>query len=315
MADLLIEASQLLSGIYTGFISDLLGDIVTGFFTIIFLKIIVEIIFSIFPFLRRIANTLFMPFNVLHQWAHIHKAKQINNKAVKKRIALVDAENIPVHERFLSSKIFVRPTFRMGIGDKENTGIIILPSEELTLKETKGLIYAPSKYGFFFTSILIFLAPLVQANQIFGLVHLYFLFGSILFLFPSQEDYRFIINTLMTSSTVSPMYFLWGLVVFVLSASFQISFYDTLGFPPYWYVDVMRIALSATMIYYLGLLAIIGFVGPDVTLKTQRDTFWITNQTRQWRRKQQDQIMQTSRQRQSEQVLATILTDEEEEIY
>ncbi|OLS25615.1 MAG: hypothetical protein HeimC3_13630 [Candidatus Heimdallarchaeota archaeon LC_3] len=312
MTDLLVEASQFLSGLYTGFMTDLLGDIITGIFTIIFLKIIIEIVFSIFPFLRRIANTIFMPFTILHQWSHIHKAKQINNKAIKKRIALVDAENIPGHERFLQSKIFVRPTFRMGIGDKENTGIIILPSEELTLKETMGLIYAPSKYGFFFTGMLIFLAPLVQANQIFGLLHLYFLFGSLLFLFPSQEDYRFIINTLMTSSTVSPMYFLWGILVFVISSYSQISFYDTLGFPPYWYVDVMRIALSATMIYYLGLLTIIGFVGPDVTLKTQRDTFWLTDQTRQWKRKQQDQLMHTSQQRQNEQLLATILTDEEE---
>ena len=237
--------------------------------------------------------------------------KQINNKAIKKRIALIDEENIPGHERFLHSKVFVRPTFSMGIGDRENTGIIILTTEELTLKETMGLIYAPSKYGMFFTSILIFLSPLVQVNQLFGLIHFYFLFGSILFLFPSQEDYRFIINTLMTSSTVSPMYFLWGIMVFVISSSAQISFYDTIGFPPYWYVDVMRLALSATIIYYLGLLTIIGFVGPDITLKTQRDTFWITDQTRLWKRNQEDSMMQSSEQRHQEQILATIMTEEE----
>ena len=32
MADLLLEASQFLSGLYTGFMSEVLGDIITGFF-------------------------------------------------------------------------------------------------------------------------------------------------------------------------------------------------------------------------------------------------------------------------------------------
>ena len=86
MADILVEASQFLSGLYTGFMRDILGDIVTGFFTIIVIKLFFEVVFSIFPFVRRITNTIFMPFNVLHQWAHIHKAKQINNKAIKYKV-------------------------------------------------------------------------------------------------------------------------------------------------------------------------------------------------------------------------------------
>lgn len=58
-------------------------------------------------------------------------------------------------------------------------------------------------------------------------------------------------------------------------------------------------------------MVIIGFVGPDITLKTQRDTFWITDQTRQWERQQQDHLMQSSEERQQEQFLATIMTEEE----
>ena len=174
MQDILTQGVEFIVNFWQGFVINIASDLFTGLFTLIFLKIMIEVIFSIFPFLRRIANTIFMPFSVLHQWTHIHKAKQINNKAIKKRIALVDSEDIPGHERFLHSKVFVRATFSMGIGDRENTGIIILPSEELTLKETMGLIYAPSKYGFFFTGILILLAPLIQVGQIFGLLHLYF---------------------------------------------------------------------------------------------------------------------------------------------
>jgi subtilisin family serine protease len=48
------------------------------------------------------------------------------------------------------------------------------------------------------------------------------------------------------------------------------------------------------VIYYIGLITIIGFVGPDISLKTQRDTFWITDQTRAWKRQQQDRMLQQS---------------------
>ncbi|MHA1992602.1 MAG: hypothetical protein ACW98A_16730 [Candidatus Hodarchaeales archaeon] len=311
MNDILVDAGNILLNLYQGFLSDLIGDVITTFITIFFLKILIEIIFSIFPFVRRIAHMIFMPFNILHQWAHMHKAKQINQKAINKRITLIEDEDIPAHERFLHSKIFVKPTFSMGIGDRENTGVIILPTEELTMKETMGLVYAPSKYGFIITGLTVFLTPLAQANQIFGLIHLYFLFGSILFLFPSQEDYRFVINTIMTSSTISPFYFLHGITVFILSSYSQLYFYETLGFPPYWYIDVIRLALSATVIYYIGLLTLIGFVGPDISLKTQRGTFWITEQTRTWKRQQQDRFLQSTQQMENQQVLEAILAEED----
>ena len=50
---------------------------------------------------------------------------------------------------------------------------------------------------------------------------------------------------------------------------------------------------------------------PDVSLKTQRDTFWITDQTRTWKRQQQDRMLQQSQQMENQLVLDAILTEED----
>ncbi|MFW9929755.1 MAG: hypothetical protein ACFFD1_10220 [Candidatus Thorarchaeota archaeon] len=308
--DIFIEAGKFVAGLYQGFLSNILSNIIASFITIIFLKLIFEIIFSLFPFIRRIVQFIFYPFVVFHQWTHLHKAKQINQKAIQKRLGVMEKEDIPLQERILNSKIIVRPTFSMGIGDRENTGIIILPTEEMTLKETMGLIYAPSKYGTLLSLIAMAMVPLIVANQIFSLIHLYILLGTILFLFPSQEDYRFIINTLLTNSTVSPFYFVYGIIVFLITTFTQIEFYQNVGFPLYWYIDVLKLALTATVIYYVSLLAILGFTGPDESLKTQRNIITLNKQIKDIKMVRQEKMMSAT-ELQAQQTLLTILSDEE----
>ncbi|HKZ42517.1 MAG TPA: hypothetical protein VJ044_16260 [Candidatus Hodarchaeales archaeon] len=268
---------------YEGLLGQLLHDSLTFIVNVIMLQMIARFILSVFPFLQRLADLIFAPFSFLHKWSHVHKAKQINAHALHSRLRKVDREEMSPAERYFSNKMLLRSSFSLGVGDRENATLSLMSMDELSLKEAIAILQAPSKYGIYFTLLLFFTAPLTTYHKFFLLLHFYFFFGSLLYLFPSTEDLRFMVNSILTTSTVSPMYILHGVTIFIAASIIGYHYYLEIGLPPYWYLEIIKKGLFAATTYFTGLFGIIVLTKGDLSLKPQLDSLVVGKEVSRWK--------------------------------
>lgn len=261
---------------YSSYLDQFYNNFFDFIFTIALVKIFFMILFQIFPFIESIANTIFIPFRALHNMAHSHKAKQINAKAASKRLNLATDEGIPSNARLFLPKLVGRVSLRVNALNREYASLTYLGYENLSYKQAMAFALAPEKYAYIILIIDLLLIPLAQQSTLFLVAHMYIYFGSILMLFPSNADYEYLYNTLMNNSTVNPFYWIHGLIIFIVLSYIQYQFYADINYPPYWYIDTIRFALAWTAFYYLLLIAILRFTGPDHTLKAPLDSYETT---------------------------------------
>ena len=231
------------------------------------------VLFQIFPFIENIANTIFIPFRVLHIMTHSHKAKQINAKTVTKRLNLATEDEISPTARLFTPKLVGRVTLHIAALNHESSSLTYLGYENLTYKQAMAFALAPEKYAYSILLIDLLLIPLAQLSTLFLVAHMYIYFGTILMLFPSNADYEYLYSTLINNSTVNPFYWIHGLIIFIVLSYIQYQFYADINYPPYWYIDAIRFALAWTAFYYLLLIAILRYTGSDHTLKAPLDSY------------------------------------------
>ncbi len=233
-----------LGTIYQGFLSNFISNLFTTIFLIFLIRIVYEIVTMIFPGIKNLVYTIFKPFRLLHIWFHIQAAKNINAKSHQ--------ENPQRGKKVDFSVLF---STGMGSGS-EHSIISIVSTDELTTKDAMAVAKAPLKPALVMLLSLIMIGPLMTEG-IFVFVHLYFLIGVTLVMFPSGHDNLFVFNTILTKTNLSAWYLIFPFIAFSLTTMLYSFKYQLLNsYPPFWWVEPFVMGLYSTWLYLI-LLALV----------------------------------------------------------
>ena len=227
----------------------LLGNFLSNFLTTIFLIILIRIIYSlvsgIFPGVKNLVYTVFKPFRLLHIWFHIQAAKEVNEQ--------YSIDN-PNHGKKTNFSVL----FSTGVGaNSEHSFISFATTDDFTTKDAIAIARAPLMPALVMLLGLILIGPLMTEG-IFIFIHLYFLIGVTLVMFPSGHDNMFIFNTILTKSKLSAWYMVMPFVAFALTATIYTVKYDLLGvYPAFWWVEPFVMGLYSGWLYLVLLATVV----------------------------------------------------------
>lgn len=243
IADLGIDLGSMYHGLLKTFLTNLLGT----FFLIFLIRIGYELVSMIFPGIRSLVYFLFKPFRLLHVWFHIQAAKNLNEKARRENPTRAKKVNVGV-------------LFSTGMSSSSEKSTVAIASgydADLSVKDAISIANAPLFPALLMLFFLVLIAP-VMTEGLLVFIHMYFLVGITLVLFPSGQDSIFIFNTILTQSNVSAWYMVFPFISFCLTAvlySLKYQFYGV--YPPFWWIEPFVMGLYSTWLYLMLLAAVI----------------------------------------------------------
>lgn len=240
--DLLQQYGTLLSGTW--------NNLLNTVFLLIAARIIYELVASLLPPVRNIAKLIFSPFHLLHVWFQIQIVKNINKRR--------ELQGLSRNQR-----LSVGISFQTGFGTVNDESSIIISSNgisNLSVREAIAIVNAPILPALAVIMACVLLGPLVK-TPIFLAIHLYLLLGALIALMPSRDDHFFVLNTLITKTTISPWYFVYTLVTFFGSVWLYTWKYDEiLGVhPDFWWIEPLVMGIFSSWVYLMLLAAVVAF--------------------------------------------------------
>ena len=244
MQDFVTDWINDLGIVYQGFLSNFLSNLLSTIFLIFLIRIVYEFVTMIFPGIKNLVYTIFKPFRLLHIWFHIQAAKNVNS---------YNRQSNP-HQR---KKVDFSVLFSTGVGSGSERSIISIAStDEFNTKDAISIAKAPLLPALVMLLFLILIGPLMKEG-IFVFIHLYFLIGITLVMFPSGHDNLFVFNTILTKSNLSAWYLIFPFISFSLTATLYTFKYQLSNiYPPFWWIEPFVMGLYSTWLY-LMLLAFV----------------------------------------------------------
>ncbi|MFX0064906.1 MAG: hypothetical protein ACFFC7_22245 [Candidatus Hermodarchaeota archaeon] len=195
---------------------------------LVLIYLVLQILGFLFPIIKRITTTIFLPFRLLHVWLHLEAAKKLG-------LQTSSSEETLVISRFLTS-VIGEDRVSLGIKAPQNT------------KDAYRIATAPTRGAIVVILLSFVLSPLLFLFGLVGfLIHLYLLLGSLTTLWTDAKDYLFVYQTALINADLSPRYIAWTAPIFI------VSFLSTLVIT----TDIFKALLSGisfTAFYLLGLL-------------------------------------------------------------
>ncbi|MFX1532905.1 MAG: hypothetical protein ACFFDI_01575 [Promethearchaeota archaeon] len=205
---------------------------------LVIIYLILQVLGFLFPVVKRLTNTFFLPFRILHVWLHLDAAKKLD-------LQNLDSEESLVITRFFTS-VNSEDRASLGIKAPKNT------------RDAYRIATAPTKGAIMLIVMSFLLSPLLLMFGVMGFfIHLYVLLGSLTTLWADVKDYLFVYQTAVLNADLSPRYLAWIVPVFA------ISFIGTLIISN----DVFRAILSGvgvTVFYLLALLWLVARISWQV---------------------------------------------------
>ncbi|MFW9997131.1 MAG: hypothetical protein ACFFD4_34120 [Candidatus Odinarchaeota archaeon] len=168
------------------------------------LALFLQVVFTIFPPLKSLVDTIMAPFRIVHIWLHLQAARAV----IEKRKKSNELDNYSLGFTAL---------FSTGFGTKVERPAIAL-SGTCSPREAASIANAPLKGALVLLLFLTLLTPFLRTSFAGKLVHLYFFIGIATSSFPSASDYKYTYNMLLLNSQLP---FTWLLLpVAVFSATF-----------------------------------------------------------------------------------------------
>ena len=245
---------------YKGLLGNFLSNFLTTIFLIILIRIIYTIVSGIFPGIKNLVYTVFKPFRLLHIWFHIQAAKEVNEK--------YNLEN-PNHGKKTNFSVL----FSTGVGaNSEHSFISFSTTDDFSTKDAIAIARAPLMPALVLLLGLILIGPLMTEG-IFIFIHLYFLIGVTLVMFPSGHDNMFIFNTILTKSKLSGWYMIMPFIAFALTATVYTVKYDLLGiYPSFWWVEPFVMGLYSAWLYLVLLATVVWLNGRNEEKEKAKQT-------------------------------------------
>ena len=245
---------------YKGLLGNFLSNFLTTIFLIILIRIIYTVVSGIFPGIKNLVYTVFKPFRLLHIWFHIQAAKEVNEK--------YNLEN-PNHGKKTNFSVL----FSTGVGaNSEHSFISFSTTDDFSTKDAIAIARAPLMPALVLLLGLILIGPLMTEG-IFIFIHLYFLIGVTLVMFPSGHDNMFIFNTILTKSKLSGWYMIMPFIAFALTATVYTVKYDLLGtYPSFWWIEPFVMGLYSAWLYLVLLATVVWLNGRNEEKENAKQT-------------------------------------------
>ncbi|MFX0090419.1 MAG: hypothetical protein ACFFBD_01555 [Candidatus Hodarchaeota archaeon] len=198
---------------------------------LIVIYLVLQVLGILFPLVKRITATIFLPFRVLHVWLHLQTAQKLD--------LLTSEANEPlVMNRFLTG-ITGNDRSSIGIKAPKNT------------RDAYRIATAPTKGAIALIMLSFVLSPILLMFGMIGFfIHLYILLGSLTTLWADGKDYLFAYQVALLNADLSPRYLGWAVPVFGISV--LSTFMAT--------TDIAKALLTGvgfTAFYLLGLLWVV----------------------------------------------------------
>lgn len=246
MQDIISNFVDDIGSVYSGFLSNFISNLLGTIFLIILIRIIYELVSTIFPGIKGLVYTLFKPFRLLHIWFHIQAAKNINEKKGNEKNKATDFSVL----------------FSTGMGSNSEQSLIsVVSTKNFTIKDAITIAKAPLMPSLVMLIFLILIGPIMNEG-IFIFIHLYFLLGITLVMLPSGHDNLFVFNTILTKVNLSAWYFIFPFISFSLTTALYTYKYQILNsYPPFWWVEPLVMGLYSSWLYLILLAGVIWFTG------------------------------------------------------
>ncbi|MFX0065316.1 MAG: hypothetical protein ACFFC7_24360 [Candidatus Hermodarchaeota archaeon] len=195
---------------------------------LVIIYLVLQVLGFLFPVVKRLTNTLFLPFRILHIWLHLEAAKKLGLQGP-------DSKEDLIITRFITS-VNGDDRASMGIKAPKNT------------KDAYKIAMAPTKGAVILIALSFIISPILLIFGLIGFfIHLYILFGALTTLWSDGRDYLFVYQIAVINADLSSRYLAWVIPVF------GISFMSTLVTT----TDLFQALLAGvgfTGFYLLGLL-------------------------------------------------------------
>ncbi|MFX0092212.1 MAG: hypothetical protein ACFFBD_10660 [Candidatus Hodarchaeota archaeon] len=198
---------------------------------LIIIYLVLQVLGLLFPLVKRIMATIFLPFRLFHVWLHLQAAQKLE-------LHTPEVDDYLVINRFFTS-ITSDDRATLGIKAPKNT------------RDAYRIAIAPTKGAVILIALSFVLSPILLIFGPLGFfIHLYILFGSLTTLWADVKDYLFVYQVALLNADLSLRYLGWVVPVF------GVSFMGTL-IATY---DVFRALLTGIgflTFYLLGLLWVV----------------------------------------------------------
>ncbi|MFX1537024.1 MAG: hypothetical protein ACFFDI_22640 [Promethearchaeota archaeon] len=198
---------------------------------LVVIYLILQVLSFLFPVVKRLITTIFLPFRLLHIWLHLEAAKKL------------DLYNPKSEETLVMTRFFTGVTgddrVSLGIKAPKNT------------KDAYRIATAPTKGAVILIALSFVISPILLMFGLVGFfIHLYVLFGSLTTLWSDGKDYLFVYQIALVNADLSPRYLAWTVPVF------GVSFMSTLVTTQ----DLFRSLLAGISFTAFYLLVLLWFV-------------------------------------------------------
>ncbi|MFX0065121.1 MAG: hypothetical protein ACFFC7_23360 [Candidatus Hermodarchaeota archaeon] len=175
---------------------------------LVVIYLVLQLLGFLFPVVKRLNTTIFLPFRLLHVWLHLEAAKKLD-------LYSSESEETLVLTRFFTS-VTGDDRVSLGIKAPKNT------------KDAYRIATAPTKGAVILIALSFLISPILLIFGLIGFfIHLYILFGSLTTLWSDGKDYLFVYQIALTNADLSPRYLAWAVPVFVVSfMSTLVTTYD-----------------------------------------------------------------------------------------
>lgn len=247
------------------------ADFILFVFKQIFMYLLIQIILSLFPFLKRILNALCFPFRWNHVYLHIYSAKEISRELDEKGKKKEEEDSL------LDNKS-IRASLATGLDRSDENAVFVISFNRV--EYAKRVALAPRNFalvmllGYCVVTPLRFInppAPLsivtnYMMNPVGALMHFYFFVGIIGVMMPSLNDWHFVFHTLLLNLDIRPIYLYNSIVVYTV---FTLDFFwRTMDF-------LLSILWGMLMfLLYLVGLFIVAFIAQGGTIRNP-DIFFV----------------------------------------
>ncbi|MFX1254514.1 MAG: hypothetical protein ACFFCZ_23070 [Promethearchaeota archaeon] len=165
---------------------------------LVIIYLILQVLGFLFPIVKRLINTFFLPFRIFHAWLHLDAAKKLD-------LQTPDSEESLIITRFFTS-VNTDDRATLGIKAPKNT------------RDAYRIAIAPTKGAIVLIMLSFLLSPLLLMFGVVGFfIHLYVLLGSLTTLWADAKDYLFVYQTAVLNADLSPRYLAWTVPVFAVS--------------------------------------------------------------------------------------------------
>ena len=244
---------------YTRFIGNSWHRLLETIFWLLVIRQVYELLGAIFPFIKGLANTIFIPFRVLHVWFHVQAVKNLNSNRKK------------LGRKSNTDQISLGLAFRTGLGiGKEGSSLNIFSvlNNDLEIREAMYIANAPTLPGFALLIATALAGPLMTAS-ILPIIHLYLILGISIALLPSSSDTLYIINTIIVKTKISVWYIVFIPIIFFISAGIYSLKYEIIGYyPEFWWLEPVIMGVWSAWVYILLLSFVIYFTNINQSVES-----------------------------------------------